>query len=143
MKKALILCLFLAASAVSKAQHTDESRVKAMLKTFYTAYMTSFSKDTGDELLELRKKYCTSKCERLYKKLVEETDGDPFIKGQDSDASYAKTLTIKRDSKTPNSYTVSYYYEEYNEKGKLQKETVTINLIIIKIKGKLKIDAVS
>jgi hypothetical protein len=60
--------------AISKAQTTDESRVKTMLKTFYTAYMTAFSSDTGNALLELRRRYGTGKSERLFKKLVEETE---------------------------------------------------------------------
>ncbi len=114
-----------------------------MLKTFYTAYMTNFSNDTGKDLLQLRRKYCTSKCERLFRKLVEETDADPIIKGQDSDAQYAQTLIIKKDNNKANSYTVSYSYDDYNEKGELKKEVATIKLIIIKVKGVFKIDSIS
>jgi hypothetical protein len=142
MKKVLLVSFLLTVSAISKAQTTDESRVKTMLKTFYTAYMTAFSSDTGNSLLQLRRKYCTAKCERLFKKLVEETDADPIIKGQDSNAKYAQTLIIKKDNNRANSYTVSYSYDDYDEKGKLKRETATIHLFVLKVKGVFKIDSI-
>jgi len=148
MKK-IILALFLLTSAVVTKSQTvsDDQQAIATLKTFYTAYMSAFS-GTADAhkfentLNSLRNKYLTIKCRNQYKKLVEDTDGDPIIQGQDSDAKWAKTLSIKRDVNKPNVYSVSYYYDELGENQKYHKTTVTIKLIVIKVNGVFKVDKI-
>ena len=144
MKKAALIILFIINAGISKSQNIEEKQAIAMLKTFYTAYMSEFSKDdvAGLErtLAQLRQTYCTAKCEKQYKRLVAETDSDPIIKAQDSDAKLAKSIIITRNLKKPNQYTVSYSYEVYKKGGKLGKEIVTINLLLIKENGHYKIN---
>ncbi|HWD87729.1 MAG TPA: DUF3828 domain-containing protein [Mucilaginibacter sp.] len=148
MKKIISIFLLIAMANILGAQTSslDEKRTISTLKTFYTAYMSTFS-DSGNvrqserRLEILRSKYCTAKCRKQYKKLVEETDGDPIIQGQDSAPEFAKTLSIKRNIKESSVYTVSYYYFPLGEDGKQHKETITIKLLMIKENGNVKIDA--
>jgi len=148
MKKVIIIFLFIISAAISKAQNnsTDEKQAVIMLKTFYTAYMSEFSdnniKHLEIQLSQLRKNYCTIKCEKEYKKLVDETDSDPIIKAQDSDAKWTKTLSVVRDPKNQNLYIVSYNNDEYGEDGKLHKQTTTSKLIVIKQNSSFKIDSI-
>ena len=148
MKKVFLAFLIITSAAISKSQTaSDEKQAIAMLKTFYTAYMSAFSETAKAHKFEntlnsLRNKYLTVKCKNQFRKLVEDTDGDPIIHGQDSDAKWAKTLSIKRDIKTPNAYTVSYYYDELGEDQKYHKTTVTIKLVVIKVNGAFKVDKI-
>jgi len=66
MSKLTFILSFIMVSLVAKTQAqtaTDEPKVAAMLKTFYTAYMSTFSdpdlKHGNVKEIELRKKYCT------------------------------------------------------------------------------------
>lgn len=148
-KTAFTVSFFLIIFAVKTRAQTeaDEPQIAGMLKTFYTAYMSAFTAPDVDHnfektLVGLRKKYCTAKCRKQFGELVESTDGDPIINGQDSDAKWAKTLVIKRDPKTANHYSVSYSYDEYGEDKKLHKSTNTINLAVVKEAGVFKIDKI-
>ena len=59
-----------------------------------------------------------------------------FLKAQDSDTSLLKTLTVKKNSRKPNLYDVSYSFTDY------QSPTVTrlIHLIVTNQNGSLKIN---
>ena len=148
MKKAIFAFLFVTSAVISRSQTTsDDQQAISMLKTFYTAYMSVFSGTTDahkfeNSLSSLRDKYLTIKCKNQFKKLVEDTDGDPIIQGQDSEARWAKTLSIKRDVNTQNAYAVSYYYNELGEDQKYHKTTITIKLMLIKINGVFKVDKI-
>jgi len=147
MKKIGPVFLLIIATSIAIAQTSlpDEKTAISTLRTFYTDYMSEFSTASGgkqfeDRLSELRSKYCTAKCKKQYKKLIEGTDSDPIIKGQDSDAKFAKTLSIKRDLKKSNVYDVSYFYYAPGKDGKSHKESVTIKLHVTRENGNFKID---
>lgn len=123
----------------------SEGQIINMLKKFYTSYITEYSKITGAEnttlivakLDSIKKTYCTTKL--LNKIEKEELDEDPFLKSQDFDIKWLKKLTFRKNSKRQNLYIVSYsFYDQYNH-ANIQ---ITINLIIVKLKGYYKIDAV-
>jgi hypothetical protein len=149
MKKITLLFVFLVTAATSKPQINSANDPGAsMLKVFYTAYMSAFS--APDEpphhfqkvLDELRKQYLTKKCEIQYEKLVAETDADPIINAQDSDAKWAKTLLVKWDNRNTGRYTVSYYDYEYRADRKLHKIVTKIRLIVVKTNGNYKISRI-
>ena len=148
MKKAIFAFLLVTSAAISRSQTTsDDQQAISMLKTFYTAYMSAFSGTTDahkfeNSLSRLRDKYLTIKCKNQFRKLVEDTDGDPIIQGQDSDARWAKTLSIKSDVNRPNAYAVSYYYNELGEDLKYHKTTITIKLAVMKVNGIFKVDKI-
>jgi len=148
MKKAILALLFVTCTVISKSQtSSDDKQAIGMLKTFYTAYMSAFSGTDDAHKFEyylngLRNKYLTTKCRNQFRKLVEDTDGDPIIHGQDSDAKWAKTLSIKRDVNKQNAYAVSYYYDELGEDQKYHKATITIKLVVIKVNGAFKVDKI-
>jgi hypothetical protein len=118
--------------AHSQNAHTIKS-AEGMLKEFYTKYITEFYVGAV-KLPSIQRKYCTTKLLHYIPKYIEQTDGDPFLKGQDTDTAYLKTLSIKKDNKRKNIYTVSYI-DNLNQK-------VTIHLRVIKERGKFKIDSV-
>ena len=110
-----------------------------MLKSFYTSYITQFSKDEPFEpkLDSIKKIYCTS---RLIKEIKAKTsngeiDWDILINAQDSDTSYLNSLKIKLDPEIENLYHISYGDSRFKEK-------VRINLIVVKEKEVYKIDKV-
>lgn len=110
---------------------TADGRV-SMLREFYTAYMTAFAIGTDDKLLALQRKYCTSRLLKKIPDMIEKSDGDPFIKGQDSDTAYLKTLTITRDTQKEGQFTVSYQ-ADYK---------IVIHLTVVERDKKYKIDNV-
>jgi hypothetical protein len=95
-----------------QAQATfSDNEAKVALKSFYTSYMTEFSNlspSREKKLSAIKSKYCTEALLKKLPALTEQTDSDPLLKAQDSDAAWLKTLTIERDSKKPNTYSVSY-----------------------------------
>lgn len=148
MKKTLFTFLFICSACFAQAQSPakDEQQAAAMLKTFYTSYMSAFSAtdDTNFEktLSSLRKRYCTLKCQHQYKKLAAATDADPIINGQDSDAKWAATLAVKKLPLKPDAYVVSYYYDEEQENGKIHKTRVGIKLKLKKVNSSYQIDEI-
>ena len=150
MKKLTFIVSFIMILLVTETQAqtaADEPTIAGMLKTLYTAYMSAYTAPDVNHsfektLVALRKKYCTAKCRKQFGELVESTDGDPIINGQDSDAKWTKTLVIKRDPKIASHYSVSYSYDEYGDDKKLHKSTNTINLVIVNEGGAFKIDKI-
>ena len=136
MKKAILIFLFIISAVVAKAQ--DEPQLPPdidMLKYFYTAYMVPFVSD-GDLRVTTRKQalmrraYCTPRCLTRYQQLLEQTDGDPFIKAQDSNMEAIKSLEFAKHPTLPNRYIVTY----------TAADKVTIDLGLVKEKGEWKID---
>ena len=143
MKKTLLIFLLSTAVFISKAQTNtpDEKQAETTLKTFYTEYMSAFS-GNGQSLKALREKYCTLKCQKQFARLAAATDGDPLIKGQDSDAGLAKTLAVSRNKSRPNAYTVSYQTPSYDNAGNMHQDTVTIQLLLVRQNGTYKVDTI-
>jgi hypothetical protein len=130
----LVLCLIVPRPTV-KAQGasgvTADGRV-SMLREFYTAYITTFAIGTDDKLLALQRKYCTARLLKRIPDMIEKSDGDPFIKGQDSDTAYIKTLTIIKDTGKEGQFTVSYQADK----------KIIIHLMVAERDKKYKIDNV-
>ncbi|WP_426059773.1 DUF3828 domain-containing protein [Hymenobacter sp. B1770] len=112
-----------------------------MLKEFYTAYITEGAKaPTPFNLAKsraLQKKYCTaslsSKINAQYKS--GQLEADPFLQAQDVDISWLKTLSFNRNASRLNTYTVSYFDAESNEK-------IVIHLTVIKQGDSFRISAI-
>ncbi len=130
----LVLCLTVSGITV-KAQGASggaaDGRV-SMLREFYTAYITTFATGTDSKLLALQRKYCTARLLKRIPGMIEKSDGDPFIKGQDSDTAYLKTLTIIKDTGKEGQFTVSYQADD----------KIVIHLTVVERDKKYKIDNV-
>ncbi|WDF54050.1 DUF3828 domain-containing protein [Mucilaginibacter sp. KACC 22063] len=138
----LILTLLLVATAItSKAQSSSPEQAITMLNKFYTAYMSELSSDKDLKIIDqtlssLRQKNCTPACLKQFKKLAVKTDADPFLKAQDCDKEWLKTLHIKKDPKKSNIYAVSYTaINDTNEK-------IVIHLLVVNQNGLYKIAAI-
>lgn len=117
--------------AQAQSNHSDK-QVLAMLKEFYTGYITEVANGTAQkQLLQLQKKYCTTKLLNKIPKLIEQSDADPFLKAQDSNVELLKTLTVEKDLQKDDHYIVSY----------LTDHKIVINLIVIKLNNNYKIDS--
>jgi hypothetical protein len=113
----------------------SEERALCMLNNFYKSYITENGKipTNVSKVNSLKKNYCTAKL--LHKIKREDLDYDIFLKAQDSDPEWLKTLSIKKDKKGSNQYSVSYT-DPYN------KNQIIIKLIIVKEKDLYKIDSI-
>lgn len=87
----------------------------------------------GKKIDSLKSRYCTK---RYLDELSsdDDLDYDPFLKAQDYDIEWLKTLTVNKTPEKEMLYIVSYY-ESY------KKARTTIRLKIIKEKGSYKIDS--
>jgi len=98
----------------------SDRQALAMLKEFYTAYITELSKWplNTKKLNEIKKKYCTvSLLNKINAQLESgKLDSDPLLQAQDVDISWLKTLSFNRTVKRLNTYTVSYLDTASNEK---------------------------
>jgi len=104
-----------------------------MLKEFYTAYITAVATTTDEnKLLALQRKYCTGRLLKKIPDMIEKSDGDPFIKGQDSDTAFIKTLSIQKDGQKEGQFAVSYQADQ----------KIVIHLVIVEENKKYKIDSV-
>ncbi|HVV55801.1 MAG TPA: hypothetical protein VHC47_10770 [Mucilaginibacter sp.] len=95
----------------AQAQNSSSDRKAiSMLNFFYTSYITEVSNGNPRtfkrNIDSIQKKYCTTTLLAKIKK--KELDTDPFLKAQDSNIEFLKTLVIKKDFKKPNTYIVSY-----------------------------------
>jgi len=120
---------------------SDEKQIIGMLKSFYTEYMTTLSKDdvrlSVKKIHSLQKTYCTQKLLKELPMLSEQIDADPFLQAQDSNIEYIKTLSILKSQKIFNQYIVSYI-DIYSP----NKIKVIIYLTIVKEKNGFKIDSI-
>lgn len=117
----------------AQAQSNDP-HVKAleMIKGFYTNYITDMDKGDVSKLDTLQKESCTVNLLHKIPKLSKQMDADPFLKAQDTNIKFLKSLTVKKDLKKEGHYVVSYGIDE----------KVAINLTVVKVNGEYKIDAV-
>jgi hypothetical protein len=71
----------------------------------------------------------------LNKLKEDELDYDPFLKAQDSNTEWLKTLSIKKDLKESNHYQI-LYLDTYNN------SQIKITVIVVKEKESYKIDSI-
>lgn len=119
-----------------------EKEAEKMIKDFYTNYFIVFASEvpgvSSQKKLEmLQKKYCTETFFKKIPDIIEQTDSDPFLKAQDSDIRYLKTLTVLKDLQN-HQYIVSYIADVATNK----KITITIHLTLVKHGSNYKIDSV-
>lgn len=119
-----------------------EKEAEKMLKDFYTNYLTVFATEppgaSSQKKLEmLQKQYCTEAFFKKIPDIIEQTDSDPFLKAQDSDIGYLKTLTVSQDLQK-DEYIVSYIADA----APGEKITITIHITVIKEGDNYKIDSV-
>lgn len=141
MKRSILILFLVVCAITSKAQNTaSDVQALAMLKNFYTTYMTevAIGKPPASEkkIDAIQKKYCTPALISKIKRLQQsgDLDWDPFIKAQDSNIESVKTLVVKKGA-TSNSYVVSYT-DIYSH------STISINVILTKLNGSFKIASV-
>jgi Protein of unknown function (DUF3828) len=112
--------------------HNSEEQAAEMIKAFYTSYITYVDKGDLSKLEVLQKKYCTLKLFKKIPELGDKIDQDPFLKAQDSNIKFIKTLVVEKDNKKEGHYIVSYGTDE----------KTLINLTVLKMNGNYKIDNV-
>jgi hypothetical protein len=121
----------------SAQEKFSEEKVKEMLNSFYTSYITVNSIADGKKSDSVVRKYCTPKLINYLDKLYSEPPAgdsyDIFLKSQMVDMPMLENLAIRKDSKKNDLYYVSITY------GKGQW---TIKLSIVKEKEGYKIDHV-
>lgn len=123
----------------------SEEQILITLKAFYSSYISQYSKIESEDnvkavfekMYSIKKKYCTTSL--LNKIEKEELDEDPFLKSQDFNLDWSKTLRFRKDSKKQNMYIVSYSYYDNYKRTNIHK---IIKLTLIKQKGCYKIDSV-
>lgn len=128
------LIIFSIISCKSQSYSLDE-QVLSMLKDFYTSYITESAKmpPSVSKVNSLKEKYCTAKL--LQKIAREEFDYDPFLKAQDCNIEWLKTLAVKKDTTGSNQYCISYT-DTYNN------TQIVIKLVVAKEKDLYKIDSI-
>ena len=129
----MVSILTIANSFCVQAQDVDSaSQAQGMIKRFYISYITDVDKGETSKLDALQKKVCTARLLQRIPKLADQLDADPFLKAQDSNIKFLKSLTVKEDLKKEGHYIVSYGIDE----------KVVINLMVVKQDGNYKIDNV-
>jgi hypothetical protein len=131
-----VTMVFITSFGQAQNKSSDEQVIK-MLTDFYSSYITTFSEMPSSantaKQKALKKKYCTA---TLLKKIEkDELDYDPFLKAQDSDTEWLKTLVVRKNPKKPNGYLVSYRDPNNNT-------TISMNVSVIKENDRFKINAV-
>ena len=106
---ALNIVFFSNLSCARGQSNSSDKQALTMLKEFYTNYITEVSNGAEPKkILSLQKKYCTVALLKKIPKLIEQSDSDPFLKAQDSNTEFLKTLSLRKDLKKSNTYIVSY-----------------------------------
>jgi len=126
--------LFNMVSCKSQTQNkSSDEEIKNMIKSFYTGYITENVKmpPNGSKIFSLKKQYCTTYL--LDKINNQELDYDPFLKAQDANLEWLKTLIVKKDSSKKDFYAVSY--TDNNKQ-------IIIKLNVIKQNDSFKIDSI-
>ena len=81
----------------------------------------------------IQKKYCTVRFLKIIKN--QELDEDPFLKAQDSDSAWVKTLSVVKEAGKENTFGVSYI-------DKTNGHKTIIHVMLLKSKEGNKIDNV-
>ncbi|OGX84328.1 hypothetical protein BEN47_02890 [Hymenobacter lapidarius] len=129
----IIFCLgwvLLPCYGSGQARSTPADRAAgAMLKAFYTAYITvgaqAPTRANLAQALALQKEYCTAS---LFRKIQAQyasrhLETDPFLYAQDVDIAWVNTLSVQKDAKVLNGYRVSY--------GSAPTEKTTIHVTVL------------
>lgn len=107
---------------------TDQAQAIAMLKEFYTRYITESDKDTVDEelMVSIEEKYLTPELlDRLNSGYMEY---DPILNAQDVDIAWLKTLTITAVADQKDAYMVCYRYSNDDPAN-------CVTLFLVKVNG--------
>lgn len=136
----LLFLLFNLTSCIQAQSEVDEKQAIKMLNEFYSNYINQIiygpAGVAGEKIIDsLRQQYCTKELLEKIPIIIEKTDGDPFIKGQDCNASCLSTISIVKKSKKEGLFLVTYL-DSYSGK------TIAINLVIKIENKKYKIDFV-
>lgn len=137
----VVSMLLISQNSIGQSQtNITDNQIIAMLKKFYTDYITAgdyYANPDGleDKEILIRDRYCSKKLLKLIYSGDYIIDDDPFVKANGgNDVKWLKTLKIHRESETKNIFNVSFldYRNEY----------VSIHLTVIKENGSFKIDDV-
>jgi hypothetical protein len=127
----MLFCSLCCKNNSAQEKYSDE-RIKEMLRSFYTSYITENSTFPMNQNKRdsIEKKYCT---QNVFKQFREDVEYDIFLKSQMVDPRMLKTLTVRKDSIKNDLYFVSYTYGKNNITVKLQvvkeEEEYKINLV--------------
>ena len=117
-------------NAVRAQNSTTDKQTIAMIKEFYTAYITAFSESPTSANLNkqfaLPKKYCTASLLRKINS-QEYIEADPFIFAQDTEPLMLKSLSVEKDLRKANSFIVSYRY--HTTPGHTDKQVIHLTVI--------------
>jgi len=115
-----------------QANHADQ-QIISRLKTFYTEYIIQMEKlpdKTKTDSLKLA--YCTS--DLLQTIESQQLDYDPFLKAQDCDKEWLKTLTISKNHDREGEYRIGFL-------DSFKGETTEIIVKVVSENGVYKIDS--
>lgn len=126
--------IFLLVGTQTSQAQNDQTKEQAleMVKLFYTSYITFVDKGESSKLEALQKTYCTPKLLKRIPELADKSDQDPFLKAQDSNIEFLKSLVVEGDKTKEGHIIVTYGTDE----------KVVINLTVLIIDGKYKINNV-
>lgn len=131
MKVIIVFTLFLFGCNMNAQDNFSSTNAKAMLKAFYTEYMTELSEfpTNYQKAQQIKEKYCTKEFLIEIEKL--DLDYDVILNAQDCDISTLESLEIKEDKN--NQFIVSYQFFA---------DKVEVKLIIKQIGDKYKVDKI-
>jgi len=118
---------------VPQTSQTDQ-QIMSGLKTFYTEYIIQTDKLPDKANTDsLKSAYCTS--DLLQTIESQKLDYDPFLKAQDCDKAWLKTLIISKNHDKEGEYRISFL-------DSFKGERIEIRLKVVSEKGVYKIDSV-
>ena len=139
MKKNICIYLFMIGmsfynNSYGQISSSSDKQIRETLKSFYKVYIAENDKMPIDEkkLNSIKRKYCTLKF--IKKMKASDLDYDPFVKAQDYDKNWLKTMKINKDSKK-NIYVVCFM-DTY------VKTNICVKLLVLKVNKEFKIDNV-
>lgn len=131
MKTIITLILFLFGCNMNAQNNFSSTNAKAMLKAFYTEYITESSKfpTNYEKLSQIREKYCTKELLLEIEKL--DLDYDLILNAQDTELSTLESLSIKEEKN--NLFIVSYIFYADKVEVKLYVKLIHNKYKIVKI----------
>lgn len=124
-----------------QSSSTSDEQIIHLCKSFYISYITEISEDTSvnlfNKLDSIKQIYCTNDLLENIRRKTEnhEMESDPFIKAQDANIKWLKTLSVEKDPQKRYWYNVSYIDNYDGSK-------VIIKLKFVEEKGFYKIDSI-
>jgi uncharacterized UPF0160 family protein len=127
-----IIFLMSTSKAYQTKDVTPDEQIIKMLKCFYNSYIIESDKQQNGKVTDsILERYCTKK----FLREMMDMDGNPFVKSQDIDPDWLKTLDIKKDRTRKQIYHVSFYSRWDNSR-------TLITIKVIKHNGEYRIDSV-